>query len=94
MDGEHDEADDADGPGESDAGEELLDDGWEDDAAGGAAGGCDADGQGSFRGEVGGEEGESWAEDEAVSEAGADSLGEEQLPVFGADGCHEDTDQL
>ena len=93
LDGEHDEAQDADGPREADPGQQLLDDGGEDDAAGRCARGGDADGHGAFGGEVGGEQSEAGAEEEAVADAGADSLGEEELPVFCAQGGHEDAQQ-
>lgn len=91
---ELDEADGAEGPREAGAGDEEAGDEGEYDAASSAAAGADADGEGSLGGEVGGQGGDGGAKDEAVGEAHADALGEEELGVGGGEGGGEDAENL
>ena len=90
LEGEHYEADYADGPAETNAGEGGFNDAGEEHAARRGTGGGDANGDGAILCEVGGDEGEGGAEEETGADAGAHALGEEQLPVFGGQGGHED----
>lgn len=79
---EHDEAHDAHRPAEADAVEKRLGDGWEDHAAGSGAAGLEGDGDGALFGEVGGDEGDDGRKEQAAAYAGADALGEDELPVL------------
>ena len=90
LEGEHYEADYADGPAEANAGKGGFNDAGEEHTACRGTGGGDANGDGAILGEVGGDEGEGRAEEETGADAGADALGEEQLPVFCGQRGHED----
>ena len=91
LEGEHYETDYADGPAETNTGEGGLNDAGKKHAACRGSGGGDTNGDSAVPGEVGGDEGEGGAEEETGADAGADALGEEQLPVFCGQGGHEDT---
>lgn len=71
---QHDEAADADRPGEADPGKKLLDDDWEDHAAGAGPHGGDADDQCSFADEVGADEGHCRAEMQTIGDSEAKAL--------------------
>lgn len=69
----------------------MEDDGIEDAAEATAAGG-EAVGEGFLCGEVLGEDGDRGDEETAVAESDADALGEDELPVLGADAGHEEAE--
>lgn len=91
---ELDEAYCAEGPCEADLREHVTGDEGEDDAPRGAAAGADSEGERALGGEVGREGGDGRTEDEAVGEAHADALGEEELGVGGREGGCEDAEEL
>ena len=91
---QHDEAHDADCPGEADLREEALCDRREDEAAGRGAACLDSDRYDAVLVEVGGNEGDHRGEVEAVADALADAFGEEDLPVGGRRGGREDAEEL
>lgn len=86
---EGEEARGADGPGEADLGDEVLDCGGEEDAPHPVARGRYGEREGPVRVEVGVDDGEGRHEHDAEAEAGAEALGEEELPVGRRETRHE-----
>lgn len=85
-----DEANGANGPAETDRGQQLAGHGGEDEAARDGAGGRDANGEGALLFKVGRDDGDGRAEEAAVAQAHADALAEDKVPVLRADRRGED----
>ncbi|KAL9598393.1 MAG: hypothetical protein Q9179_003921, partial [Wetmoreana sp. 5 TL-2023] len=79
---EEDECEEADGPGEPEAGKKRLEGEREDDAAEGAACCCEAGCGAPATGEEMGDGADGWGKDEGGADAAKDGEGEEEMPVF------------
>lgn len=89
-----DEANRPDGPREARRGQQLPRHRREDQPSRRAPAGRHSDGQSSLLAEIRGHGCHRGTEEAAVAEAHAHALSQEQLPVLGAHGCGEDTQQL